>query len=189
MRHGHSPSQVAGRTPFTACRTPRIAGRALLGAAVFAWLAAMPLRADDATPQRVEAKSATLLAVGVVHGDRMTIHLSRLSDNAPVRDAVLAVMLRGVVHPTVAQPDGSYTLQTQDLELPGAAAVEFQVVQGPARDVLEGDLAAAAAAKPEERSMARQMWWWALNFAVCIGFLMLWSRRRKAREEQEASED
>jgi hypothetical protein len=37
--------------------------------------------------------------------------------------------------------------------------------------------------------MARQMWWWALNFAVCIGFLMLWSRRRKARQEQEASED
>jgi len=171
------------------CARARLAGRLLLCAG-FALLAAMPLRAGVAPPvQRVEAKSAALLAVGVVDGDRMSIHVSRLSDNAPVRDAVVAVMLRGVVHPTVAEPDGSYTLRTQDLELPGAAAVEFQVVQGPAREVLEGDLAAAAGAKPEERSMARQMWWWALNFAVCIGFLMLWSRRRKARQEQEASKD
>ena len=39
---------------------------------------------------RIEARSADLLAVGTVQGDRMTIHLSRILDNAPVRDAVVA---------------------------------------------------------------------------------------------------
>ena len=29
------------------------------------------------------------------------------------------------------------------------------------------------------KNNARQLWWWVLNFAVCIGFLMLWSRRRR----------
>jgi hypothetical protein len=35
-------------------------------------------------------------------------------------------------------------------------------------------------AKPDDKNGARQIWWWVLNFAVCIGFLMLFSRRRKA---------
>ena len=34
---------------------------------------------------RVEARSADLLAVGTVQGDRMTVHLSRIVDNAPMR--------------------------------------------------------------------------------------------------------
>jgi hypothetical protein len=137
--------------------------------------------ADEPAVPRIEAHSANLMAVGIVHGDRMSIHLSRLVDNAPVHDAVLTVLLRGIVHPTVAEADGSYTLQTKDLDLPGAASVEFQVTQGTAREDLKGTLpAAAGSAKPEEKNSARQLWWWVLNFAVCIGFLMLISRRRKA---------
>lgn len=147
-------------------------------------------RADDApASRRVEARSGTMLAVGVVNGERMSIHVSRLSDNAPVRDAVLAVMLRGVVHPTVAEADGSYTLETKDLELPGAAAMEFQITQGPAREILKADLAPRGDSKPEEKNSARQLGWWVLNFAVCIGFLWLWSRRRQARREAEAASE
>jgi hypothetical protein len=82
---------------------------------------------------RVEARSEDLLAVGVLRGDRMVIHLSEVIDNAPVRDASVNVVLRGATHPTIAQSDGSYTLQTKDLALPGAAAVEFQVARATTR--------------------------------------------------------
>ncbi len=109
----------------------------------------------------------------------MTIHLSRLIDNSPVRDAVLTVMVRGTVHPTVAEADGSYTLLDKDLTLPGSASIEFQIVRGTAREDLKGMLVAAGASKPDEKNSARQLGWWVLNFAVCIGFLWLWSRRRR----------
>ena len=144
-------------------------------------LAAVPGRAaDEPAATRVEARSENLLAVGIVRADRLVVHVTRVVDNAPVRDAVLTVLLRGVAHPTVAEADGSYTLQTKDLSLPGPAAVEFQVTQGAARYNLKGTLLVAdGGAKPDDRNGARQLWWWVLNFAVCIGFLMLISRRRK----------
>lgn len=130
---------------------------------------------------RVEARSSDLLAVGIVHDDRMIVHLSRLIDNAPVRDAALTVLLRGTVHPTLAEADGGYTLTTQDLKLPGAAAVVFQVMEGSVHEELKGALEIAGTQdKPEDKNSARQFGWWVLNFAVCIGFLLLLSRRRKA---------
>jgi hypothetical protein len=143
--------------------------------------------AEAGTPPpvtRVEARSGDLLAVGIVHDDRMAIHLSRLIDNAPVRDAALSVLLRGNLHPTMAEADGSYTLQSKDLTLPGSAAVVFQIVQGDVHEDLKGalDVAANTAKPTEDKNSARQIGWWVLNFAVCIGFLMLWSRRRKAAE-------
>ena len=155
---------------------------AFVCAAGCALLAAVPGRAaDEPAATRVEARSENLLAVGIVHGDRMSIHVTQLIDNAPVRDAVLTVLLRGVAHPTVAEADGSYTLQTKDLRLPGPASLEFQVTQGTARHDLKGTLLVAeGGTKPDDKNSARQLWWWALNFAVCIGFLMLLSRRRKA---------
>jgi hypothetical protein len=156
-------------------------GAAILCAAGCALLAALPgLAADEPAATRVEARSESLLTVGIVRADRMSIHVTRIVDNAPVRDAVLKVLLRGVTHPTVAEADGSYTLQTKDLTLPGAATVEFQVVQGTERQDLKGTLLVAdGATKPEGKNSARQLWWWVLNFAVCIGFLMLLARRRK----------
>ena len=51
--------------------------------------AAQTRRAGGPAPDqlaRIEARSADLLAVGTVHGDRLTIHLSRIIDNAPVRN-------------------------------------------------------------------------------------------------------
>jgi hypothetical protein len=144
--------------------------------------------ADGPAAPRIEARSANLLAVGIVHGDRMSIHLSRLADNAPVRDAVLNVLLRGVVHPATAEADGSYTMQTPDLVVAGAASMEFQVMQGQLREDLKGELLVAdSQAKPGQKNSARQLWWWVLNFAVCIGFLRLLSRRRKARNERETA--
>jgi hypothetical protein len=150
-------------------------------AAYCALLAAMPGHAaDEPAPTRVEARSETLLAVGIVSADRLVVHVTRVVDNAPVRDAVLTVLLRGTLHPTVAEADGSYTLQTSDLALPGPASLEFQVAQGGVRQDLKGTLSVSGAAKPEDKNSARQLWWWVLNFAVCIGFLMLISRRRKS---------
>jgi hypothetical protein len=129
---------------------------------------------------RVEARSSGLLAVGVVRDDKMSIHISRLLDNVPVRDAAVTVVLRGTAHAATAETDGSYSLQAKDLTLPGAATVEFQVSQGTERESLKGTLAIAAAGGAEDRNNARQLWWWVLNFAVCFGILWLISRRRKA---------
>ena len=145
-------------------------------------LTAGPLGADTpASPPRVEARSKDLLAVGLVHDGKMSIHVSHVIDNAPVRDAVVTVVLRGTAHPTTADTDGSYALETKDLALPGAAAVEFQVSRGGARETLKGTLdIAQEAGEPEDRNSARQLWWWVLNFAVCFGVLWLISRRRKA---------
>jgi hypothetical protein len=112
----------------------------------------------------------------------MTIRLSRLIDNAPVRDAAVTVTLRGVTYPASAEADGSFTLQTKDLAVPGAAAVEFQVAQAATRETLKGTLQVARAGPSDDRNSARQLWWWVLNFAVCIGFLWLYSRRRKAAQ-------
>jgi hypothetical protein len=167
--------------------------RALLyaGALVFA-VAGLPRRACSETPQalaetRVEARSANLLAVGLVHDERMMLHVSRVIDNAPLRDATVTVLLRGVVHPTIAEADGGYALETQDLRLPGPAAIVVQVVPAAgAREDLKGVLQiAGSSAKSTEPAGARQLWWWVLNFGVCIGFLMLLSRRRKAAAARE----
>jgi hypothetical protein len=154
---------------------------AVLGIAAAACAAAS---GESPAPARVEARSEDLMAVGLVRDDKMTIRLSRLIDNAPVRDAAVTVILRGVTHPTTAEADGSFTLQTKDLAVPGAAAVEFQVVQAAARETLKGTLqVAAGAGSADDRNSARQLWWWVLNFAVCIGFLWLYSRRRKAAQD------
>jgi hypothetical protein len=45
----------------------------------------------------------------------------------------------------------------------------------------------AAAADPvEDKSSSRQLGWWVLNFAVCIGFLWLWQRRKRHDPDEEA---
>jgi hypothetical protein len=144
-------------------------------------IAAAAFAAGSAPQARIEARSSDLLAVGLVRGDRMTIHLSRVIDNAPVRDAAVTVMLRGASHPATAETDGSYTLQTPDLALAGAAVVDFEIAQASGQESLKGTLQVAAAdGKSEGSNSARQLGWWVLNFAVCIGFLWLISRRRKS---------
>jgi hypothetical protein len=142
--------------------------------------------ADSPAISRVEARSKALLAVGVVRDDKMIVHISRLADNAPVRDAVVTVLLRGTVHPTTAEADGSYSLQTSDLALPGDAAVDFQVDQGGAKESLKGTLNIGSQPGPlDDKNNSRQLWWWVLNFAVCGAAVWLFSRRRKAAKDQE----
>jgi hypothetical protein len=144
--------------------------------------------ASAASPAaRVEARSAHLLAVGTVHGERMTIHLSRLEDNAPVRDAEVALVLRGATHPTTALADGGYAVETPDLALPGAAAVRIEVTSSGTRQDLDGTLQPAASPeRTEDKGSSRQIGWWVLNFAVCIGFLWLWQRRKRHAPDEEA---
>lgn len=154
---------------------------ALLGPLAAAQTAG-PAAAGPDQLARIEARSADLLAVGTVHGDRLTIHVSRILDNAPVRNAAVTVVLRGIAHPATAEADGGFSIETPDLNLPGAASVQFQVAQGAAREELQGILRIADAAGPaEDKNGARQFGWWVLNFAVCIGVLVLW-RRRKAQK-------
>jgi hypothetical protein len=100
-----------------------------------------------------------------------------------VHDASVNVVLRGAAHTTTAETDGSYTLQTKDLTLPGPATIEFQIARAAARESLKGTLQANDGGdSSENKNSARQLWWWVLNFAVCIGFLWLISRRRKAAQ-------
>jgi hypothetical protein len=153
--------------------------------ALCAWATGV-FAADAGAISRVEARSSDLLAVGVVHDGKMMIHISRLADNAPVRDAVVTVVLRGTVHPTTAEADGSYSLQTQDLALPGSAAVDFQIVQGTTKNSLKGTLDIGSQPGPlDDKNSSRQLWWWVLNFAVCGAAVWLFSRRRKAAKDQE----
>jgi len=141
--------------------------------------------AASAPRARVEARSSDLLAVGTVQGNRLILRLSRVEDNAPVGDAVVAVMLRGSTHPAVAEADGSYAVETPDLSLPGPATVEFVVTWGEKREELTGTLAALGnPGTADEKGSARQLGWWVLNFAVCAGFLWLWSRRRRSSDAE-----
>jgi hypothetical protein len=145
--------------------------------------------AASAATTRVEARSAQLLAVGTVHGERMTIHLSRLEDNAPLRDADVALLLRGATHPATALADGGYAVTAPELALPGTAAVRIEVTSSGTRQDLEGTLqpaAAPAAGSTEDKGTSRQLGWWVLNFAVCIGFLWLWQRRKRRDPDEEA---
>jgi hypothetical protein len=159
---------------------------AAIGAVFAALLAVAGLpaaRADPDAVHRIEARSASFFAVGLTQNDRMIIHLSSAMDNAPVRDAAVTVILRGIAHAATAETDGSYELRTPDLELPGAAAVEMRVTQGVAQESLRGTLQIPEGEnKPGDKNSARQLGWWVLNFTVCIGFLWLISRRRKAAQ-------
>jgi hypothetical protein len=141
--------------------------------------------AADAAPEpRIEVRSESLLLVGVVHGDSMNMHLSRVLDNSPVRDAQVTVLLRGTPYPATAQVDGGYAISAKDLTLPGSAAIEFQITQGRARESLRGTLQAPeAAVKNDDQNGIRQYAWWILNFGVCIGVLVLFQRRRKAADD------
>jgi len=135
-----------------------------------------------AATARVEARSGDLLAVGTVRGDRMSVYLSRLADNAPVRDATLNVVLRGTTLPANAEADGSYLVRSSDLEIQGSAAVVFDVATGTRHEQLTGTLAVGGP-PPETHDGSRQMLWWVLNSAVCVGFLLMWNRRRRRSEE------
>ncbi len=141
-------------------------------------------RAAAAEPPRIEARSARYLAVGVVQGGNLRIHLSRTLDNAPVRDAAVEVQLRGVRLPATAQTDGSYSLQSDALRAPGAATLAIDVTEGGTRERLQGTLRIEPSeGKAAESSNLRQIGWWVLNFTVCIGFLLLISRRRQAKPD------
>jgi hypothetical protein len=155
-------------------------------------IAGSGLSAALASPEppvaRVEARSAELLAVGMVHGEHMLIHLTRVDDNAPIGNAQVALVLRGASHAAVALADGGYSVDTPDLALPGEAAVRFEVTLNGTRQDLSGtlQLAGRPKASDDDKSSSRQIGWWVLNFAVCIGFLWLWSRRKRHDPDEAA---
>ena len=157
--------------------------RAVLLGGVFALLAmGRACAAEAAAAARVEARSTDFLAVGMVRGDTMDIHLSRLLDNAPVPNAAVTVTFRGKSYATTAQLDGGYSVKAQALRLPGSAAVAFKIAYAGRTESLDGTMrivAQAGADQDSGKGGLRQLLWWVLNFAVCIGFLWLIARRRK----------
>ena len=156
----------------------RLRLKVLVTCLVLPWLAGA---ADAPAPPRVEARSEHFLAVGVVQGERMSIHLSRVSDNSPLHDAAVNVVLRGSSHAALAEADGSYSLSDKDLALPGSAAVQFEIEEGGVHETLKGtfSIATSDSASGASSGTARQNLWWLLNFAACGGFLWLLSRRKK----------
>ena len=139
--------------------------------------------ADATALARVEAKSPSFLAVGVVQGGQMSIHLSRLVDNTPVHDASVEMAMRALKFTAVAQTDGSYRIKSPELAAAGPAVVAFTVTQNGHVEKMSGNLEGAETSKKlADNGQLRQMLWWVLNFAVCIGFLVLYSRRSKAAE-------
>ncbi len=158
-----------------------------LGCAIL-WSPTVCPAADAPAQSRIEARSASYLVVGIVHGDSMNIHLSRVLDNAPVRDAVVDVAFRGASHPALAQVDGSYAIEAKELTVPGPVAVDFRVRAGGAEEKLSGTLDVGGGGAADERGTWRNLAWWVLNFGVCIGFLLLWSNRRKRAAAAEAAE-
>jgi len=139
---------------------------------------------DPPSETRIEARSASYLLVGLVHGESMNVHVSRLLDNSPVRDAQVTLLLRGREYPATAQVDGGYALDAKDLALPGSTAIEFRVVRGGTPESLHATLQTAEqSGKDDDKSGIRQYAWWVLNFGVCIGALVLYSRRSKNSED------
>ncbi len=140
--------------------------------------------AEPPAPARVELRSKDFLVVGVVHGETLVVHVSRALDNAAVRDAAVSLQLRGSTYPATAAVDGGYAITAKDLAIPGAAAVELKVAAAGLQESVRGTLEIGpGGAKDSDQNNLRQMGWWVLNFAVCIGFLMLVARRRKATED------
>jgi hypothetical protein len=134
-------------------------------------------------PARIELRSADFLLVGLVHGDTMTLRITRSLDNAPVHDAQVTAYLRGTPHPATAQVDGSYAFTSPDVALPGTAAIEFEIKQGDADQRLRGTLATPDGANDgAETNGIRQYAWWVLNFSVCIAAYVLFTRRRKTED-------
>jgi hypothetical protein len=139
--------------------------------------------AAPAAPARIELHSADYLLVGLVRGDNMTLRVTRALDNAPVHDAQVTAFLRGTSHPATSQVDGSYSFSSQDLALPGAAAIEFEVKQADKDQRLRGTLTTPeAAGAPQDTNGIRQYAWWVLNFSVCIAAYVLFMRRRKTED-------
>lgn len=139
--------------------------------------------ADPEPEARIEARSTTYLLVGLVHGESMSVHVSRLLDNTPVRDAQVTMLLRGREYPATAQVDGGYTVTAKELALPGSAAVEFRIARSAVQETLRATLQTSeGTSKDDDKSGIRQYAWWILNFGICIGALMLYSRRSKNAE-------
>jgi hypothetical protein len=158
--------------------------RAAAVRAVLLWLplvcCAGRLPAAETAPARIELHSADYLLVGLLRADTLTLHITRVLDNAPVHDAQVTAYLRGAAHAATSQVDGSYTLSSPDLALPGAAAIEFEVKQSDKDERLRGTLTTPeTAGDPRDTNGVRQYAWWVLNFSVCIAAYVLFMRRRK----------
>jgi hypothetical protein len=145
-------------------------------------IAAMACKAAAPVTRRVEARSANYFLVGVQRDDAISVRISQISDNSPVRDAALAVTVAGLTDTATLGPDGSYTSKSPRFKTPGVVTVAFRVKRGAVSETLGGDFSAAAAAAspadPPRDGARRQMHWWILN--IGIGLIAAWMLSRKS---------
>lgn len=134
---------------------------------------------SSAAPQRFSAASDAFELVGVVSGMHLTVYLDRFENNAPVKDAQLAIEIGDakVALKQVAEGEFEGTLAA-GLE-PGVLAVKASVVAGSEASTLTGDLIAPEA---EHAHDAPHRDWqpYAAGTAAALVLLagLLWLKRR-----------
>ena len=134
---------------------------------------------SSAAPQRFSAASDAFELVGVVSGRHLTVYLDRFGNNAPVKDARLAVEIGDatVTLKQVAEGEFEGTLAA-GLE-PGVLAVKATVVAGGAASALTGDFIVPEA---EHAHDAPHRDWqpYAAGTAAALVLLagLLWLKRR-----------
>ncbi|MEQ1714602.1 MAG: HlyD family efflux transporter periplasmic adaptor subunit [Hyphomicrobium sp.] len=90
---------------------------------------------------RIESTGAGIELVATAEGHKLTIYLDRLDTNEPVEGAVIEVSGEGI-SAVIAKPSGTgtYELEAEWVDRPGARPLVFMVTAGPDSDLLNGTL-------------------------------------------------
>jgi len=100
-----------------------------------------PAPATGTALPRFAAVSEAFELVGVIDARQLTVYLDRFADNAPIKDARIALELGGVKVALAPTPDGEYKATLAQELKPGVTAVTATVVVGNETDILAADLA------------------------------------------------
>ena len=137
--------------------------------------------ADTAAPAccaAIEVRSADLLLVGVVHGNKHSREPAQRQCAGATHDR------RGIARIDVlsrAEADGGYSAE-QGFATARRRGRGVSSESGRCTRLSKARWIANSVGQGEDKNNARQLWWWVLNFAVCFGILWLISRRRKAAQ-------
>ena len=107
-----------------------------------------PAVAVTTAQPRVSAQSGTYELVGILQGERLAIYLDRFSDNAPVTDARMEVMVGDDTVPAERNPDGTYSVSSPRFAGSGTVELAFAVTGKDGDDLLTGTLALPDRAPP-----------------------------------------
>ena len=171
--------------------------RILAGLALYAALLFVPVVADDghnhdaapaaaagAALPRFSATSDLFELVGVVSGKRLTVHLDRFADNAPVKGARIDLEVGGTSVALEEHAEGEFEGTLAQALKPGMTPVTATVAAGNEIDILAGELDvheedhSGSAAAIDWRRYAG----WAAA-AILLLSALIWFRRRSRRAQ------